>query len=193
MRQIKSGIVAGLCAIALGACSMIGGGTPAPTSGTIEENAVSVTARVQKIDYETRMVTVRTNDGQSVEFHAGPEVRNLAQVEPGDVIRVEYFESVVYEVRRPGEAAPGVRMAQDGATSAPGERPAAGAARAVVVTATVQAIDRRAPSVTLRGPGGDVTTLPVRDPRRLEAVNVGDLVEFTFTQAVAIAVEEVQQ
>lgn len=188
MKQIKSAMWVGLCAIALSACSMLDR-EPAPTSGTIEENAVMVTAKVQKVDHATRMVTLLTNDGESVTFEAGPQVKNLAQVKAGDVVNAQYFESVVYEVKKPGEAVPGVRMAEDSAAAEAGEMPAAGAARAVVITATVQEIDMKAPSVTLRGAGGEVTTLPVRDPNRLKAVKVGDLVEFTYTQAIAIAVE----
>lgn len=192
MKRIMLRVLATAFAASLAACSMMKDEAPAPTSGTIEENAVMVTARVTKIDHTSRMVTLTTNEGKEITFEAGPEIRNLDQVQAGDVVRAQYFESVVYEVRRPGEAVPGVRVAEDVAKAPLGSRPAAGAARAVVVTATVEAIDMNAPSVTLRTPSGEVTTLPVRDPNRLRAVKTGDLVEFTFTQAVAISVEEIQ-
>jgi len=177
---------------ATAACSMFGDKTPAPTSGTIEENVATVTAKVTAVDYDSRLVTIMTNEGESVTFKAGPEVKNLAQVDPGDVIRAQYYESVVYELKKPGEAVPGVQVAEEGAAAPKGTKPGMGAARVVRVTATVQAVDMKAPSVTLRGADGQVTTLPVRDVNRLKAVKAGDLVEFTYTEAMAVTVEELQ-
>ena len=51
------------------------------------------------------------------------------------------------------------------------------------------AIDKLAGTVTLRGPSGDMTTIKARDPQKLDRVSVGDVVEITYTEAVAIAVE----
>jgi len=102
---------------ATAACSMFGDKTPAPTSGTIEENVATVTAKVTAVDYDSRLVTIMTNEGESVTFKAGPEVKNLAQVDPGDVIRAQYYESVVYELKKPGEAVPGVQVAEEGAAA----------------------------------------------------------------------------
>lgn len=195
MRDFGGVIRAALLTIALGvglaACGVFGGRTPAPTSGTIEENVVSLTAKVSAIDHATRRVALITNDGETVEFEAGSNVRNLDQVNVGDTVRAQYFESIVYEVRRPGEAVPGVRVAEERGTAPVGEMPAAAVARAVTITATVAGIDMNAPSVKLRMADGSVRTLPVRDANRLRAVAVGDLVEFTFTQAVGIEVEHV--
>jgi hypothetical protein len=51
-------------------------------------------------------------------------------------------------------------------------------------------VDRAKQTVTLRGADGNSATVPVKDPAQLEHVAVGDLVEVTATQALAIAVEE---
>jgi hypothetical protein len=47
---------------------------------------------------------------------------------------------------------------------------------------------KAAGTVTLQGPTG-TTTIKVRDPRNLERVAVGDLIEITYTEAVAASVE----
>ena len=60
----------------------------------------------------------------------------------------------------------------------------------LTVTATLEAIDRATPAVTLRGPGEGTRTLKVRDPKKLDEVNVDDLVEIHYTQAVAVAVRQ---
>ena len=192
MNRVASFLLLGSIGMALSACALFGDEEPMYTSGTIEENIVTVTAKVVAIDHSSRRVSLLTEDGRKVSFEAGPEVRNLDQVDVGDFVRASYYESLVYQLRKPGDAAPGVQVAQEVARAEPGAKPGAGAARMATVTATVVALDGKAPSVTFETPDGERTTIAVRDPDRLKGVRVGDLVEFTYTQAVAIGVEEIQ-
>ena len=60
----------------------------------------------------------------------------------------------------------------------------------ITITATIEAIDRNPDSVTLRGANGELRKINVRNPKHLENVKVGDLVEIIFAQAVAALVEE---
>ena len=53
--------------------------------------------------------------------------------------------------------------------------------------------DLPAGTVTVQGPTGQATTIKARDPRNLDRVAVGDLVEITYTEAVAVSVEKQQQ
>ena len=191
MRRIVYFLSMGLIVAGLSACALFGDEEPMYTSGTVEENVVTVTAEVAAIDHVSRMVSLLTRDGRSINFQAGPAVRNLDLVEAGDVVRVSYYESVAYHLRKPGEASLGVEVAEESGRAAVGERPGAGVARMVTVTAKVAAIDTKIPSVTFEASDGEQTTIRVRDPDRLKGVKVGDLVEFTYTQAIAIGVEEV--
>jgi Cu/Ag efflux protein CusF len=61
------------------------------------------------------------------------------------------------------------------------------------VTATVRALDPSVPSATLEASNGEQRTLRVRDADRLKGVKVGDLVEFAFTQAVAVELEKIER
>jgi Cu/Ag efflux protein CusF len=164
---------------------------PLHPSGTIEENLASETAEVIAIDPSTRNLALRMPDGTEVAFQAGPEVRNLDQVAAGDLVRVSYLESIVYHVRKPGEAVPGVTVERDGIRAEPGQAPGAAVAQLVTVTATVRALDPAVPSVTLEAANGQRRTIRVRDAERLAGVKVGDLVDFTYTQALAVEVEKV--
>lgn len=188
--RIVSGLVSGLLCGALAGCALFGDEEPLYTSGTVSENVISSTAEVIAVDPSTRNVALRMADGSEVAFEAGPQVRNLDQVAAGDSVRVSYLESVVYHLRRPGESAPGVSVREEVLRSEPGESPASAIARSVFVTATVRSLDPSVPSVTLESPSGEVRTLRVRDADRLKGVKVGDLVEFTFTQAVAVELEK---
>jgi hypothetical protein len=150
----------------------------------------TVTATVEAIDLATRMVTLKGPKGNTITFKAGEEVRNLPQVKVGDQVEAKYYESLVVDVKKPGEATPGVTEEQVAGRAKPGEMPAAAMANKVTITATVTAIDKKKPSVTLKGPEGNVKEVKIKDPKKLDNVKVGDLVVITYTEAFAISVEK---
>lgn len=160
-----------------------------PVSGTVGENVVSATAVVKKLDLKTRMVTLERADGSLIKFRAGDEVRNLPQVKVGDEVNVTYYESLAYEVKKPGDAVPGTTVAETAERAKLGEKPGVAGARVTTVTATITAIDKAAMTVTLKGPDGESTTIKARDPKKLDRVSVGDLVDITYTEAVGISVD----
>ena len=163
---------------------------PAPLpSGTVGENTVSATAIVKAIDLKTRRVTLQRADGSTVKFVAGDEVRNLPQVKVGDEVTVTYYDSLAFEVKKPGDAVPGASVAEEIGRAKAGEKPGAASARVTTVTATIAGIDKTAKTVTLRTPDGEMTTIKARNPDNLNRVAVGDLVEITYTEALAISVE----
>jgi hypothetical protein len=149
---------------------------------------VEMTATVTAIDQQTRVVTLRKDDGSELTFVASEDVKNLAQVEVGDVLHVVYAEAIAYEVRKGGTAA--ATTAIVGAAAEPGQRPAGALARQTTVTVAIVAIDPQVPSVTFKGPQGNTRTIKVLHPEKLAGVNVGDTVDLTFTEALAIKVVE---
>jgi len=161
----------------------------APVSGIVGQNLVSDTAKVKALDLKTRMVTLERADGSLIKFRASDEVRNLPQVKVGDDVSVTYYEALAYEVKKPGEAAPGTTVAEGLERAKPGEKPGGAGARVTTVTSTIAAIDKPAMTVTLRSPDGELTTIKARDPQKLDRVAIGDLVEITYTEALAISVE----
>jgi Cu/Ag efflux protein CusF len=166
-----------------------------PPSGVIKEGLVTATATVKKIDQKSREVTLTLPDGSTKTIHAGPEVRNLAQVKAGDQVTVTYFGSLSFQVIRKGAGAtPGVAIAEDAVRAEPGERPGAAGARVVTVTTTIKAIDKKAGTVTLAGlDGGEDVVVQARNPDNLNRVAVGDSVEITMTEAVGIDVSAPQK
>jgi Cu/Ag efflux protein CusF len=193
-RQIDITVVAIGIALSFAGCASTKKAAPAaavpaaPVSGTVGENQVAATATVKAIDLKTRHVTLQRADGSLVKFVAGDEVRNLPQVKVGDEVKVTYYESLAYEVRKAGTGGPVAAVAAGAARAPLGEKPAGLVGQATTVTATIAAIDKVAPSVTLRTPSGELSTFKVRDPQKLERVAVGDLVDITYTEALAISV-----
>ncbi|HVN87272.1 MAG TPA: hypothetical protein VMW17_20760 [Candidatus Binatia bacterium] len=200
-RRMKKFETMGVAAIYLtlgvaGCASMSKEAAPAPPavaaplpSGTVAENLVTATAKVKAIDLKTRHVTLQRADGSVVKFVAGDEVRNLPQVKVGDDVTVTYYESLAYEVKKPGDAAPGASVAAAAGRAKEGEKPGAAAGRVTTLTTTIAAIDKTANTVTLRNLDGETTTVKVRNPDNLNRVSVGDLVDITFTEALAISVD----
>ena len=90
--------MAALCvAGALGTAAAGNAGTQA-TAPTGEQMVakVEVTATVTKIDYATREVTLKAEDGQVYSFVASEDVRNLAQVKVGDRVHVGDTVDITY-------------------------------------------------------------------------------------------------
>ena len=151
----------------------------------------TVTATVTKINQQTREVTIKTSDGQEHSFVAGDQVKNLAQVKKGDIITAVYTEELAYQVKHHGEA--GVQGTDAAASAKPGEMPAGAVAKQVTMTVQITAIDPTVPSVTFKGPQGNTKTIKVKDPKKLNSVKVGDMVDITYTQALAVTVDKAPQ
>ncbi len=159
----------------------------------VTSELVTATATVEAIDLASRMVTLKGSKGNTFTFKAGEEVKNLAQVKVGDQVVVKYYESLAVEVKKPGEPTPGVTKAQITERAKPGQKPAAVVANVVTFTATVQAMDKKKPSVTLKGPEGNTKEIKIKDPKRLDNVKVGDQVVITYTESLGVSVEKAQK
>jgi hypothetical protein len=148
---------------------------------------VKLTATITAIDAATRAVTLKGPEGRELTITAGPEVKNFAQMKVGDRVDVEYVEALTLELKK-GSTAPIARTEQAGAAAAkPGERPAGMVGRQVTITAEVIGLDAKTQTVTLKGPQRTVD-LKVKDPAQFKLVAMGDRVEATYTEAMAIVV-----
>ena len=67
------------------------------------------------------------------------------------------------------------------------------AVNSVTVNTTIDANDKTAETVTLKGPKGNTQVVKVRDPANLEKVAVGDHVIITYTEALAVKVAKPAQ
>jgi len=153
-------------------------------------DSTTVSAGVVAIDHETRVVTLDLGDGATLTFTAEPEVRNLDQVEVGDVVRAEYVRSFTAQLRPNDGREPEASEAGAMARSEEGAMPGMVASGTRVVTATVESIDLEENRFELRVPDGPVRSYSARNPDNLRLAEVGDLVVLTLTETVAIAVEE---
>ncbi len=68
-----------------------------------KENVATVTAEVLAIDLNARVVTLRGPEGNVFDLKVGEEAKNLPQLKVGDLVTAKFYESIVVEVRKPGE------------------------------------------------------------------------------------------
>ena len=153
------------------------------------EKVTTIKATVEAIDLQNRVVTLKGPKGKVFDLKVGERVKNLPQVKVGDEVVVKYYESIALTVMSPGPGE-GVKTSEAVVAAKPGERPAGAVARQVTVTATVQDISPKKTYVTLKGPEGKTVDVRVRDPKNLENVKVGDQVIITYTEGLAISVEQ---
>ncbi len=160
--------------------------TEAPPT-VVGEDLIETTATVQAVDPKQRMVTLRGPQGRSVPVKVGPNI-DLAKVKKGDLVDIAYYQAVAISAVAPGEAVPGVRSGSDAARSQPGQTPAGAVVDQTTVTSRVVALDQSTHTVTFQGADGATREVKVKNPelqRKMRGLKVGDLVQFTYTEAIA--------
>jgi ribosomal protein S17 len=153
-----------------------------------EAAVVTLRGTVEAIDKEKQTVTIK-GPKRTLTVHVR-DPKKLEAIKVGDPVVGKYYEALAIEVKKPGTATPGVTAQQGAAPYKPGGTPAGAVGQQVTVTVTVVEIDKKAGTVTIKGPEGATETVKARDPKNLEAVKVGDLVEITYTRALAIALDK---
>ena len=152
-----------------------------------KQNKVTSTARIQAIDQATRSITLRAENGDEDTFTVGPEVTRFNQLKVGDTIRATYFESLVFQLRKPNSpSTPATDAAVAGRIK---EVPGAAVGAQQTRTVTVKSVDMNASSITVTTPDGRTLTRKVGDKKNLEGVNPGDRIDITYTQALMVNAE----
>jgi Cu/Ag efflux protein CusF len=163
---------------------------PAPGAKEVAVGDVQrLSATVADIDQASRVVMLKMQDGSTMRFVAGPEVRNLAQVQKGDIVTLDYAQAIAVSLKRTTSQVRERVVTEAGERAAPGQKPGGVVMRNVKVIATVQAVDAAKRTITLRGPERTVS-LKVQAPAMLMGVKPGENVEVEYTEAAALKVEK---
>lgn len=155
----------------------------------VKGRSVSGTATIQAIDKTARTITLRDEKGQEDTYAVGPEVKRFDELKVGDTVKMTYYESIVLQVRKPGEEKPAETAVGTAMTRAKGALPGGTLAAQERMTVTVKAIDPTVPSVTVTTPDGRTVTRRVEDKKNIEGLKVGDQIDITYTLALLAKVE----
>ena len=158
----------------------------AAQSKTITGTMKTVTATVEAIESQSRTVTVKKPDGTYEEFYVPETIKKFDTLKIGDKVNARYYENVVVRLKEAGEKA---TDDQASAVTRAEQGTAGTKAHQRVITATIEAIDPAAPSITFVGPRGWKYTTRVEDTAALAKVKVGDKVDITWTEALVLSLD----
>src|SRR5438093_1598282 len=160
--------------------------TPAATEkapGRASGRAVQVKGTLAAVDKDNRTVTLKGPKGRTVTLEV-QDPQKLDAIKVGDPVVATYMEALAFQIKKSGTATPGTTVQETRVSSKPGETPAGAIGQEVTVTTTITAIDKKAGTVTIKGPQGNTETVKAKDPKNLDLVKVGDLVEITYARAL---------
>ena len=148
MNKLLSVLAAGLLATSSVAVSAEGAsGTEKP--GAMAGELISLTATVEAIDLEKRLVTLKGPEGNTVTLEVGEQARNLSQVKVGDQVQADYYESVALYAQKPDGSLPAAAEMAAVERAPAGEKPGIAAVDSRIITATVESIDLEKRTVAL--------------------------------------------
>jgi Cu/Ag efflux protein CusF len=160
--------------------------TQAPVT---KSQAITATATIKAIDTAMRTVTLRDTDGNEDTFSVGSGVQRFNELKVGDTVRMTYYESMVFMVRKPGDPAPTAATTEAAVARAQGALPAGVVGVQDKLTVTVKAIDPAVPSVTVTTSDGRTVTRKIQDRKNIEGLKVGDTIDITYTRALITNIE----
>jgi hypothetical protein len=157
-----------------------------PGSGPAVQS-VRISGTLAALDTETREVTLDLGEGKTMSFVAGPEVRNFAQLEVGDLVEIEHGRALLLELRKGSMETPW-RIDDDRTVGAGlGEKPAGAIGKVVRALVEVVGLHPERGTISVQGPR-NIVELRIPDPARLAEIAVGDRIEVTYAEAGAISV-----
>lgn len=158
-------------------------------TGRGEAKSVTVRGTVAAVDKEKGTVTLKGPKGRTVTLDV-KDPEKLEAIKAGDPVVARYMEAVAFQIKPAGTATAGTTTQESRVSSKPGETPAGAIGREITVTAPITAIDKKANTVTIKGPEGNSATVKAKDPKNLDRIKVGDMVEMTYAQALAVSLDK---
>jgi hypothetical protein len=160
-----------------------------PLSATVE--ADQVTTKVLAVDAANHQVVLEGAEGRQVHVQLSEKAKNLANLQVGDLVKVEVQRSVAaYLDTDVDKGLPGTVERSGELSKAPGtDNPGGEAYRQIQVQLKITKIDLKKNEVTLENPAGQSKTLDVKKPEiqaKLKDLKVGQSVVVTYTDVLKV-------
>jgi hypothetical protein len=153
--------------------------------------AVQLSASVEAVDVSNRLITLKGPRGNVGVYKVGEQVKRLSEIRAGDTITAEYKVAAVAELREPTAEEKNAPLAVvTGAGRAGSEAPpAAGIGRIVRAVTTIEALDRPAQNLTVKGPLEGIVSVHVDDAATFGHLHIGQTIVVTFGETLTLSVE----
>lgn len=167
-----------------------------PSGGLAGEEiiAAEIRATVEAIDIPSRMLTLKSTNGETRTFTVPREVRNFAQIKKGDLVKVGYRQELTFELREPTPeevAASGSELVAAGRARL-GEMPAALTSSARLAVVTVDSVSREKEEIGLKTADGRVVKIRAKYPENLSLVKEGQKAVVMYGETILAQVDRVQ-
>ncbi len=145
----------------------------------------AVAGRIERIDSATRSLILRVGDNQFQSVFVGPEVKIFNELKAGDNVAIRVLESVVVAMR------PNTRpsVITDTTTAAKKESPSSDVMQQLKAVVTVESVDATTQMITYKTGDNRRVIRAVADPRLIEGLKAGDVIEITYTRERAVEIE----
>jgi hypothetical protein len=155
------------------------------------EQTIELTGVVRAIDKADRRVVIEGPE-RTIQFRVSEEAQNFEQVEVGDRVTLDYFQSVAVTMADPEDSGEALTSAL-GVRTAPGAMPGAAGASITSLVVELVSYDRQDAIAVIRTPEGEQMSLPVaREMRSFAAARQpGDRILVVIEEAVAVGVTPV--
>jgi hypothetical protein len=163
--------------------------TDKPSISTTQK--MKLTAQVTAIDMEARSVTLRGPQGGERTIMLGEGARRMGEVEVGDIVLAEYVQNLTLEVFANDGIKPGGGSMSVMKRAPESDLPGMVASETTISMATVEEINLEDATFKLKWGEGNIKQYVAQDPENLKKADVGDLVVVTYTEAVALTLQEV--
>ncbi len=165
-----------------------------PRAGIDKALLVETTATVTAVDMKNHLVTIQRPDGNSAIIRVTDQVKNLPQGKIGDEVNITYYRSAVVDlVKTKGDVKLGTEVSAAKASAPAGEKPASVIGMKVKRTVEVVFVDPYQKFISFRGPDIGLRRVTLEDrpdlQHYLHELKKGDIVEVTYTDALAISLE----
>jgi len=165
-----------------------------PPVGMNSATLIEATATVTAVDMERYLVTIQGPEGNSAVIQVTDQVKNLPQVKIGDVVDIQYYRSAIAELVKVDEnttldtTVSGVK-----ATRPEGDKPGGAIGLQVKRRAEVMFVDPIQKFITFLSPDRGLRKISLENSPELQhylkELKKGDIVEVTYTEALAISLE----
>lgn len=142
-----------------------------------------LTGTVEVVNLDKRMLTIRTPEGEFVVLHVPDEVTRLDEVKIGNTLNVSKTEAVLIDLQKGSDAGTVGMTKEREVARDPGAKPAGAIVDTLTLYGKIEAVDREAATVTVRGPNRTLA-FTVEDQALLDSVAPGDGVVATYITAI---------
>ena len=185
VRVVMSAIVPFLAWTAFGVAAQSSSDNP---SFTITE-ASTTREKVVGIDYKTRKVTLKDDEGHLRTVQVGEDVSNLERVKIDDEVSIEMRQTVSVEV----EPGPGDTMnigAESQTNAPPGAKPSGTRIIEGKLKTRVESINYDTRMITFKNRNGILTTYKVGpEAKRFNEIRKGDMLVAEYSQTITLSVK----